>query len=371
MDRDIKPDNLIVAGAVAKDDAIWDNPGSDAEPSSAKKEPAGTGGADAAVWDQSLRDFDAADREPDWGALLKKWKVTLIDFGFARALTPNDVHQPSLEMRRENLSASFHPKVSQGAAADDKKSSGRSAVDNSTGSSGRISRGRRSFFRSRSSSMGDDSSNKSFSHLLGRRMSALGNRNFAAPEIVDHVQRNSGRSGEASSATSTSATTEPIQVTQTISDFVADYGLMVDSYSMGFTLKYMMSGVPPYRSIEEAIAEKDSCCNKICGGPSRNAKRQPNYRRLGELPGEARRLIQKLTERAERERTSIRKARRSYLWISDVFSGSPEYERSVEQQHELSEISYLPLAMKSVKTEEDKKIDAKTMATKASDQSSE
>ncbi|KAL3928750.1 MAG: hypothetical protein SGARI_004942, partial [Bacillariaceae sp.] len=84
--RDIKPDNVIVTGAFSNDDEIWDNPPPVVNPE----------GGTTTVQD------------PNWVELMKKWKVTLVDFGFARPLTPNDVKKPSLEVRRENLNASFH-----------------------------------------------------------------------------------------------------------------------------------------------------------------------------------------------------------------------------------------------------------------------
>lgn len=330
-----------MTGAFSNDDGIWDNIDNRPE----KKTRGEIGDGSDKGENESLDNYDAAGQEPDWGELIRKWKVTLVDFGFARALTPDDVQQPSLEIWRENLRASFHENKSS-VTADEKKSSGSMKMGNSGGSSGRSGRGRRSIFARRPSSV--DYSNKSTSHLLVSRMSALGNRNFAAPEIVDKVQRAGGKVND----TSTDTSEGNIVITDTVSEFVAEYGLLVDAYSMGFTLKYMMTGVLPSRSVEEAIAEKNSLCNKICGGSSKNAKRQPNYRRLRELPGEAQRLIQKMTERSEKERTSIRTARRSYPWISDVFSGSPVYETSEEQRHGLSEISYLPLATRTGKIDE-------------------
>jgi serine/threonine protein kinase len=336
-----------VTGAFSNDDSIWDN--IDIRPESLsrnKKTTLETGDGADEEENESLDDFDAADPEPDWGELIKKWKVTLIDFGFARALTPKDIQQPSLDIRRENERASFHTSKIN-STSDDRKSSGSTRMDNSSGSAGRKGRAKRSIFKM-SSSMGDSSANKSTSHMLVSRMSALGNRNFAAPEIVDKVQRAEGQRN----TTSTDATEGTITLTETVSDYVAEYGLLVDAYSMGFTLKYMMTGVLPSRSVEEAIAEKDSLCNKICGGSSRNAKRQPNYRRLCELPREVPRLIQKMTEQSEKARTSVRKVRRSYPWISDVFLGSILYEASEEQRRGLSEISYLPLTTRTAKIDE-------------------
>jgi serine/threonine protein kinase len=293
--RDIKPDNLIVSGALSKDDEIWDNPAEE-----------GSG----------LRD---AGGEPDWGELLSRWKVTLVDFGFARPLTPSDVKKPTLELRRENLRASFH------AQSIDLSGRGNSAVDGSNHSRSRSRRGSRAYLGR------DDPLNQSFSHRLKRSMSALGNRNFAAPEIINMVAHDKNSGGPVS------------DLTGTISEYVADYGLLVDSYSMGFTIRNMMTGVPPYMSVEEAISDQNSLCNKLCGKKS-TARRSIRYRRISELPGEVQRLIQHLTEKSESKRVSIRSARRTYPWISDVFAGTDQEKE--EQQHALNKISYLPLVLR-------------------------
>ncbi|KAL3908961.1 MAG: hypothetical protein SGARI_002828 [Bacillariaceae sp.] len=301
--RDIKPDNIIVTGALSKDDEIWDNP------------PAEDGNG-----------MKKATADPNWGDLLKKWKVTIVDFGFARPLTPTDVKKPTLEMRAENLRASFHAQsVNVSRHGSNIDASKRSSKDESNHSQSRSRSRRSSRFMNR-----DDPANQSFSHLLKRRMSALGNRNFAAPEIVNKVEHENNHE----------STNE---LTDTISEYVADYGLLVDSYSMGFTIRNMMTGVPPYMSVEEAIAEQNSMCNKLCGKKS-TARRSVQYRRISELPGEVQRLIQHLTERSESKRVSIRSARRSYPWISDVFAGTEQEEE--EQRHPLGKISYLPLVLK-------------------------
>lgn len=249
----------------------------------------------------------------------------MVDFGFARPLTPNDVKKPSLEVRRENLNASFHAlsfDLGGGAKVDDGSNHGSSR-----------SRSRRSSSRHYLSH--DDSANRSTSHLLKRRMSALGNRNFAAPEIVNKVEHDDNKHAAAGGNS---------ELTETISEYVADYGLMVDSYSMGFTIRNMMTGVPPYMSVEEAIDEQNSICNKLCGKKSTTGRRSIQYRRISELPGEVQRLVQHLTEKSESKRVSIRSARRSYPWLSDVFAGT-EQEKD-EERHSLGKIEYLPLVLK-------------------------
>ena len=154
----------------------------------------------------------------------------------------------------------------------------------------------------------------------------MGNRQFAAPEIINKVQHD------------TSAKTSADETTGTLSEYVAEYGLLVDSYSLGHTIRYMMTGCRPNENVEDAIRAQNSLCSKLCGGNKNKKGRSIRYRKHSELPSAVWDLIKKLTEVAESKRLSIRNARRSISWISDVFEGE---ELSEEQRHRLSEISYL------------------------------
>ena len=182
-------------------------------------------------------------------------------------------------------------------------------------------------------------------------------RNFAAPEIVNKVRPRSRRKEKAeqprkeqqklvveteqqqsenteAAAAAMVNTPTPTPITETISDFVADYGLLVDSYSMGHTMRYMMTGVQPGLSIDDAIQKQQRGgwllrkLFSLCSANNNNnnntttkskEKRSVRYRQLEDLPGEVYKLIACLTEPSEQNRISIRKARRTIPWISDVF----------------------------------------------------
>jgi serine/threonine protein kinase len=160
-------------------------------------------------------------------------------------------------------------------------------------------------------------------------LEALGNRNFAAPEIINKVKHATPEEKEGGTSS----------VTETISEYVADYGLLVDSYSMGHTIRYCMTGVMPGESVEAAISTQNSFCFKLCGGNKKDqGKRSVHYRLTSQLSEELQDLIKNLTEVSEKKRVSIRKeARRSSPWINDVLLGV----KSEEQEHFLSEKSYL------------------------------
>jgi serine/threonine protein kinase len=150
----VKPDNIVITGAHQSQDEIWD-------------------------------DDVSRDETEDWSFLRKKWHLTLIDFGFARALTPDDYEKA------------------------DPRTPVISMEDVSTHSLNR-------------------------SRHFTRKMSALGNRQYAAPEIINGVQSTSDFSVHQSSCM------HPIDVTKTLSSHVSYYGLMADAYSSTFYMNLAM-----------------------------------------------------------------------------------------------------------------------------------
>lgn len=155
------------------------------------------------------------------------------------------------------------------------------------------------------------------------------------PEFRERVDPNLQKNGEAT--------------TETISNYVADYGLLVDAYSMGHTIRYMMTGVQPGISVEDAIFQQTGgpigqlfslCCGKKNGGE--NQKRSVRYRHMDELSRDILRLVGALTQIAEQKRLSIRKARSSVPWISDVLE--PHTDEKQKQEPPSDKISHLPFA---------------------------
>lgn len=133
---------------------------------------------------------------------------------------------------------------------------------------------------------------------------------------------------------------DPVAVTDTISNTVSEYGLLVDSYSLGCTLRYMMTGCLPHIRPSDAIAEQNSILYMIFSKcTSKKQKRQKHFRLVGDLPNEAQELIRKMTERAERNRISVRKARRNQ-WIDQVLGERPS-----------DKIRYLDLAISTKEIE--------------------
>eukprot|EP00977_Amphora_coffeiformis_P010176 scaffold2363_cov159-Amphora_coffeaeformis.AAC.38 len=246
--RDIKADNFVITGASMEQDEIWDDNRSSA----------------------------SECEKIDWAALSKKWHVTLVDFGFARALTPEDMKK----------------KPPKGDPRDDVPIDGSSrhgSIGNSSGSR---------------------SLRKSSSKLFARQMSAVGNRNYAAPEVTREVQQHKpSMHGDR-------------DIWHTISRNVSYYGLQADAYSLGVLLRYALSGVPPHENIQEFLALQNNpfvLVAKIlcCSSKAKEGERKPQYRSLDKVPPEVYRLIKGLLNYDPQQRTTIRTARR-YPWIDDV-----------------------------------------------------
>jgi len=259
LHRDIKPDNMIISGAAYELDEIWD-------------------------------EIIVESEVTDWSQYTKKWTLTMVDFGFARALTPDD-------MAANKAPSKAPPKKRASSGLDNSTRSGGSSIGASRKSLGR-----------------------SISRAFNRQMSALGNRGYAAPEILEGVKPNSNHGALARGATGD----DSVHLTNNLGPGISNYGMMVDAYSCGNTVRFAMTGVPPNQDIEKSIASQDSPKLGCCGGGGGKGKdgkppRKVKYRSLDEIPKEAARLIDGLTQVDADKRTSIRQAR-MYPWIDNALS---------------------------------------------------
>lgn len=139
-----------------------------------------------------------------------------------------------------------------------------------------------------------------------RSMSALGTKAYAAPEIRKQLRH---KTSEDFSKTNAAMT-----------ECVADYGMIVDSYSVGWTLRVAMTGVPPNFSLSEYMQQRenvvliegdetryteevDMCC---CMGSQ--PKLMIKIRDPGDIPYDATLLIAQMTEKKPEDRMTVREA---------------------------------------------------------------
>jgi serine/threonine protein kinase len=313
--------------------------------------------SDNAIWSSSNDGVKAVQSN--------KWKLMLVDFGFARALTKEEIDAQPKKMRNSialessagsnstsnafkgidelNKSTSSTYKIrmineaipeDHTAAGDDEASIEADMAALESIVSTAAERIRKTSFEPTNSAedavMGASAINgrKRLSHVsmplpeealssssTGNRrvstarknvrsMSALGTKAYAAPEIRKQLRNKTKFDFEKANAAMT--------------ECVADYGMIVDAYSVGWTLRVAMTGVPPNFTISEYMEERtnvvigdddeddipESCC--CCFYPMDVPL--VRIRDPAMLPPAAALMIQRMTEKHPEDRMTVREA---------------------------------------------------------------
>lgn len=336
LHRDIKPTNLILENTRLPPQEYYDY------------------SQDYAIWSDGAVAQEAVEQN--------KWKMMLVDFGFARALEEKEIKEQTRPMRNsiileakqiaeaeeesdsqseldelaliERTAAALRrdsiqedePFVGIGGEGSEKKRASfvsnlvdldedaieRGEVDEKKeDAAGEAPESQGPNTKRRSSLMRARRKRKSTTRAKLRSMSALGTKAYAAPEIKDKLRNKT--------------TTDIEKPNAALTECVADYGMIVDAYSVGWTLRVILTGVPPNTTISQYMRKRDgkevveeteevACC---CGGGSANAleERPPfRVRDTDELPKGATLFISALTKPNPEERLSIREAQ-SHPWI--------------------------------------------------------
>ena len=305
--RDIKPSNCILACTQIPptedydwflDDAIWSN-GDDAMQAVAKG----------------------------------KWKLMLVDFGFARALENQEINsnkhlRNSIVYEGSQSKHDVTKEVPEAATAQDGKEgedgveSIRHAVFEATNEVEHAIMGggkQRRRMSGISMSLPDYQERRgSTARQHVRSMSALGTKAYAAPEIRRKLRHKTPEDFAKQNAAMT--------------ECVADYGMIVDAYSVGWTLRVAMTGIPPNFTMSEYLRERDGvvvedevdelpgggCCCVGSTSPPEIIIRDP-----AKLPLESALLIKAMTQKAPEDRMTVREAQ-NHPWICGK-EGEPKY----------------------------------------------
>lgn len=317
----------------------------------------------------------------------QKWKLMLVDFGFARALEKEEIESQSKKMRnsivfessverkeapKNDVSTSkvyvprsMYPKrISEDAAVEDEDDSIEAdmlalesivikAADNLRKSfKTPISHENDDKPRARQSmismmipeedeeevngksipskvrkSSGLRKSNlrrKTVARQQVRSMSALGTKAYAAPEIRKQLRHKNEEDTEKANAAMT--------------ECVADYGMIVDAYSVGWTLRVALTGVLPQFTISEYMEEREEveleqsgdedlhykppegwCCCEAFEDPIVRI-RDPSM-----LPAAATLLITRLTEKNPEDRMTVREAQNDPYIAGEADEKDPVY----------------------------------------------
>ena len=133
-----------------------------------------------------------------------------------------------------------------------------------------------------------------------RSMSALGTKAYAAPEIKNQLRNK----------TAADLTLTKVALT----DCVADYGMIVDAYSVGWTLRVVFTGIPPNVSISQYLRKVTSVQDQVGDTGCRCFKRSPPPRKplkvrdVSELPKDAAMMLFMMTKSNPDERMTVREA---------------------------------------------------------------
>mmetsp|Transcript_11014 Transcript_11014/g.17040 ORF Transcript_11014/g.17040 Transcript_11014/m.17040 type:complete len:574 (-) Transcript_11014:82-1803(-) len=357
--RDIKPANVILENKhlSPRNDYDWE--------------------VDEAIWSNG----------PDAEEAVKtnRWNLVLVDFGFARALTPKEIFQSKRHLRNsivnESIPSSHNPsQMSIGDAAklvaedddddddkanveqktvEDEKKPPEDGTNKDQGLSGQF---HQEFVQGGNLYKGDEAKSRrkrvsvvsetvvpivpengetaaaaagsapteqqeeprrrrtsfvgrnrrsSMARTKVRSMSALGTRAYAAPEIKDGLREKERE--------------DVLKSNMALTTCVADYGMIVDAYSTGWTLRVIITGVPPTVSISEYLAENEfeTVEPGCCGRGKVITKQRKTIRVPADIPQSCRHLIRKLTRSKPEDRITIREAQNE-VWIKGD-EGEPEW----------------------------------------------
>ena len=337
LHRDIKPTNLILENTEIPAQEYYDYT------------------QDLAIWSDGAEAQEAVERN--------KWKMMLVDFGFARALEDKEIKDQRRPMRNSIL---LERKAIESSDAMSTESDDIAMIERTAAALRRESIQEEEPFatigeeeprKQRKSCISTldgvdegkdeedeekketeemaavqpengDAKQRRPSRLLSirrphprlsttrakmRSMSALGTKAYAAPEIKNKLRNKTTADHEKTNAA--------------LTECVADYGMIVDAYSVGWTLRVILTGVPPNstisqymkkydgKEISEELEEVGCCC--FGGGTVNKPKAcKPPFRvrDTDQMPKGATLFISALTKPNPDDRLSIREAQ-NHPWI--------------------------------------------------------
>ena len=289
LHRDLKPDNVILV-----------RKGGSPETASAK---------DDIVTDDSLW-CKTGDKENE-EALDGKWRAVLVDFGFARALSPADVMGTKAANKRMRNSIVMEGDAVAAAAKaalekhtkddvdddDDEDPFGGELEDDAVKPLPNMSASKKR--------VDPRAAGRASMATMQFKMSALGTKAFAAPEIKNKAREEPTDGGDGKDSSSA------------LTACVADYGMISDAFAVGTTLRMCLTGVPADENIVEYISSKNNPLAQImsaifgaCASKDDN-NRKKQYRYLSAIPKDANDLLRDLTKPKEEERITVRQAQES------------------------------------------------------------
>ena len=146
---------------------------------------------------------------------------------------------------------------------------------------------------------------------------AVGTRDYAAPEILSGL-RNVIDIMNSSLRRSKCCTGRQL-LKRSLTACASTYGMVADAFSVGATIRHMVTGVPAGSDVEAFIASKNHPISKMARSLKKrlktsNRKRAKKYRTISDLPGDVRNLIRGLTHQDPMRRATVRSVTQ-HNWI--------------------------------------------------------
>jgi len=300
--RDIQPCNVIVSGAMINDDLWWS---------------------------------DDLDVDGKVLKMSKQCRITLVDFGFARALTPDNIEsdeglrkamaESSKEDDRETDDSIAEMAIVDPSDANQRKKRFDAYTVTQALNDDSVTT------QTRGRSRVQDNLETSISHVRVRDLSALGTRNYAAPEIMAGIRKIADTLGD-----SIRSRSDYKHSKEALGECVSDYGMDADAFSVGATIRYMVTGVPPSVDVEDFIASRNNPLKKLIRSLKKrvkggNNKRSKKFRGGKDLPAQVNDLVQILTHYNTKKRATVRSVTK-HPWIKLAAADAP-YEPGNEVKY--------------------------------------
>ena len=185
---------------------------------------------------------------------------------------------------------------------------------------------------------------------------AVGTRSYAAPEILSGIRSlNNLNSSLRRSTGGGQSAHRAIPPPPAKGACVSSYGMVADAFSVGATIRHMVTGVPPNVDVEDFLARRDRpmmklsrylgrrCALLLPSNGRKGGRRTRRYRSSADLPHDVRNLIHGLTHYDPRRRATVRSATRHPWFESSSSSSAGADDASPELGHG-GPISYLKCA---------------------------
>ena len=172
-------------------------------------------------------------------------------------------------------------------------------------------------------------------YLIPLYSGALGTKNYAAPEILTGIRSFADFMNASFHSLGGSQRGELKRRTQrkALAECVSDYGMVADAFSVGATIRYMVTGVHPSVNVDDFIYSRNhpvkKLLKKLKKSIKKSNKRAKVYRTSEDIPIEVNDLIQELTHYDSRRRATVRSVTH-HPWIDLPGNASSSHGKEME-----------------------------------------